>query len=182
MKEIPLRLLPPLLSSVALFIFILQGACGNPPASPSAPGSPSPSPSATVMTSAGVTEYPVQVTGSAPYADSIHCIALGADGNLWFTEPQGNKVARISPSGGITEYSLPTVNAGPNNIAAGPDGNLWFTESTANKVGKVSTASGEIVDFAIPTAGGVPYGIVAGPDGNLWFTEFQGNKVGKLAR
>jgi hypothetical protein len=34
----------------------------------------------------------------------------------------------------ITEFPVPTANAGPYWITPGPDGNLWFTEySTAGK-------------------------------------------------
>ena len=32
-------------------------------------------------------------------------ITAGADGNLWFTEPSGNRIGRISPSGAVTEFS-----------------------------------------------------------------------------
>ena len=47
----------------------------------------------------------------------------------------GNKIGRISPSGTITEFPLPTANSGPYGITAGPDGNLWFTEYMAIRSG-----------------------------------------------
>jgi len=53
----------------------------------------------------------------------------GPDGNLWFTEIEGNKIGKISPvTGVITEYSVSTELVGPVGITAGPDGNIWFTE------------------------------------------------------
>ena len=58
-------------------------------------------------------------------------IAAGPDGDVWFTEAEGDKIGRITPAGTITEYSLPTANSCPGGIAAGPDGNLWFTEIDA---------------------------------------------------
>ena len=105
----------------------------------------------------------------------------GPDGNLWFTEFDGNKIGKITTSGTFTEYVVPTGNAFPEGIAAGPDGNLWFTEnnSVANKIGKVTT-SGTITEYVIPTGSARPYGIVSGPDGNLWFTENGGSKIGKI--
>jgi streptogramin lyase len=32
------------------------------------------------------------------------------------------------PTGTIVEFTIPTGNSWPLDIAAGPDGNLWFTE------------------------------------------------------
>ena len=56
-------------------------------------------------------------------------IAAGPDGNLWFTEGNGNQIGRITTAGVITEFPIPTANSDPYGIAAGPDGNLWFTEA-----------------------------------------------------
>ena len=39
-------------------------------------------------------------------------IAAGPDGNLWFTEAAtGNRIGRITPTGTITEYPLPTADS-----------------------------------------------------------------------
>ena len=53
-------------------------------------------------------------------------ITAGPDGNLWFTEQAGNRIARITPDGVVTEFSAGlSVGAGPRGIVSGPDGNLW---------------------------------------------------------
>jgi len=119
-------------------------------------------------------EYPVPTSGSLPDG-----IAAGPDGNLWFTESNGNKIAKISPAGVPTEYPVPTLVSLPYGIVAGPDGNLWFTEYSSGKVGKISTA-GVITEYVVPTTASQPSGIAAGPDENLWFTEFAGNKIGRI--
>src|SRR5207247_1718620 len=75
----------------------------------------------------GFTEYAVPTSSSQPGG-----IAWGPDGNLWFTEVAGNKVAKITTGGTITEYTVPTANSQPTEIVAGPDGNLWFTEYNSN--------------------------------------------------
>jgi streptogramin lyase len=121
-----------------------------------------------------ISEYPVPTSGSHPSG-----VAVGADGNLWFTEHDGNSVAKVTTSGVITEYPVPTVSSGPSGIAAGPDGTLWFTESMANKVASV-TPSGLFTEYAVPTVGSGPSGIAMGPDGNLWFTEYNANQVAKM--
>jgi len=79
-------------------------------------------------------EYDIPTKAAVPYG-----LCVGPDGNLWFTERQGNKIARLSPkSGSIVEYQVPTAQAGPVGITVGPDGDIWFTESTSNKLGKLS--------------------------------------------
>lgn len=124
---------------------------------------------------------PVQVTISEYALPSLSGpvgIVAGPDGNLWFAEENGNNIGRITPTGAITEFSVPTSASQPQGIAAGSDGNLWFTESVGNKIGRI-TLAGVITEFA-PQAAGEPIGITAGKGANLWFTEVSANKVGKI--
>jgi len=90
-------------------------------------------------------------------------ITAGPDGNLWFTEPKSFRIGRITPTGTVSEFALPTRSA-PLDIAAGRDGNLWFTIPGARKVGRI-TLSGTVTEFSVPFAN--PYGITAGPGGNI---------------
>ena len=108
---------------------------------------------------------------SSPYS-----IAVGADGNLWFTETVGNNIGRITPGGTITEFALPHANSQPKGIAAGPDGNLWFTE--LGRIGRISSA-GTITEFPLP-AGDTAFLITPGPKGDphMWFTEQFSGAVG----
>jgi virginiamycin B lyase len=46
-----------------------------------------------------------------------------------------NKIGRITPTGSITEFAIPTALSGPIFIAAGPNNTIWFTEGSANKIG-----------------------------------------------
>lgn len=98
-------------------------------------------------------------------------IAMGRDGNVWFTELSANKVGFITPGGSVTTFTVPTAGASPAGIGLGPDGNMWFSEiaSGAPKVGRI-TPAGVITEFATPPTdnsliGGAP---IPGPDGNIW--------------
>src|SRR5215813_14457124 len=64
-------------------------------------------------------------------------IALGPDGNVWFTEAgDPGRIGRITRSGVITEFTAGlTPNAQPTGIAAGPDGAMWFTERAKARIG-----------------------------------------------
>jgi len=109
-------------------------------------------------------------------------ITAGPDGNLWFTEFDGNRIGRITPAGVVTEFSA-GISAGayPYGITAGPDGNLWFTEYYSNRIGRI-TPAGAVTEFSAGiSADTVRVNITAGPDGNLWFTatsyyDLQGNR------
>jgi hypothetical protein len=82
-----------------------------------------------------VTEFSAGITlGSTPLT-----ITTGADGNLWFTEFEGNRIGRITPSGTVTEFSAGiTPGSAPYGIAAGPDGQVWFTERAGNRIGRIT--------------------------------------------
>jgi virginiamycin B lyase len=77
-------------------------------------------------------------------------ITPAPDGNLW-TVAQGdlNAIVRVSYSGAMTTFGLPTAGAGPSGICTGPDGNIWFTEVSLDRVGKLfmSTTPVELMRF-----------------------------------
>src|SRR3954452_14904696 len=83
------------------------------------------------------TEYPV-ASGAA-----LRDMAAGPDGALWFTERRGEAIGRVTTTGTVTEFPVPTSmenpRRDPQGIAAGPDGALWFTESTGDSVDRVTT-------------------------------------------
>ena len=107
-------------------------------------------------------------------------VAIGPDGNVWFTEKQGNKIGRISQGGEVSEFLVPTAASHPQGIVAGPDGNIWFTENRGNKIGRV-TPSGEVLEYSLPTAESYPYGIAVGPDNALWFTLSGTDSIGRIS-
>ena len=103
-----------------------------------------------------ITEFSEGISaGAQPYV-----IAVGSDGNLWFTEFNGgNQIGRITPLGVVTEFAIGiTPGAHPYGIAAGPDGNLWFTEQSTNfdinQIGQI-TPAGVITEFAVKPLGGL---------------------------
>jgi virginiamycin B lyase len=65
-------------------------------------------------------------------------ITAGPDGNVWFTENDGNRIGRITPQGAITEFPLPSANSNPWGIASGPHGTLWFTEQGLDEIGRLT--------------------------------------------
>ena len=119
-------------------------------------------------------------------------ITAGADGHLWFVElsgtmdgrkPDGNRVGRITRTGEITEFPLPTQTGSPINIAVGPDRNIWYTKG--NAIGRV-TPAGAITEFDLPGGG---TGLTAGSDrapvgrlgDKLWFAQSGANAIAYMS-
>ena len=141
-----------------------------------------------ITTSGEITHFLIPTPGSHSdcefdlYACGPISIAVGPDGALWFTEYFQNQIGRITTSGEITEFPIPTPGSGPYGIAAGLDRNLYFTERTG-KIGRITT-SGEIMEFLAPTPDSKPTGIALGPDGAMWITiqgPDQNPRIGRLS-
>lgn len=101
-------------------------------------------------------------------ATSIDGMALGPDGNVWFTE--FNHIAKITPSGHITEFAYPsgfTTNQ-YGGVTAGSDGNVWFAQSSSNAIGRIAPSTGKIKMFVIPVQC-TPAPVVLAKNGNVWF-------------
>jgi virginiamycin B lyase len=125
-------------------------------------------------------------------------IVGGPDGALWFTESVANRIGRITPSGQVREYTLPSAPAAqcgqfcPGDITVGPDGALWFVNTQLVGVpglGRITTG-GAITLYSFPARSRpgypgpvvtqVPVAITAGADGNLWFAEDRGPGLGRI--
>jgi streptogramin lyase len=105
--------------------------------------------------SAGITRY------SGPDR-----IVAGPDGNMWFTEQFGGGIARITPTGTVTEFFS---GGSPDSIPAGSDGNLWFTYFGSKTIGRI-TPTGTFGLFNEVTKDTAVKSIAPGADGNLWVT------------
>jgi streptogramin lyase len=113
------------------------------------------------------------VVGSFPMTQNTGSVGMtaGPDGNIWFVEYNAPGVGRITPTGQITHFLLPSnVPMNPVAIAAGPDGALWFGGGASDAMVRITTA-GVMTFFS---AGDIIDAIVSGPDGNLWYTGYNG--------
>jgi virginiamycin B lyase len=116
-----------------------------------------------------IVEFAIQTSNSMPTS-----IALGPDGNMWFTEPGASKVAEITPTGSITEFP---VNGSSGSIVTGSDGALWF-DTNNGSIGRITTAGAvtHYFDFS-----GFAYSMTRGPAGNdsIWIAA--GSSVDAMA-
>ena len=121
-----------------------------------------------------VREFDEGITNGIPAG-----IAVGADGQAWFTEQDSpGAIARFNPATEtVTEFTAGlTPETEPTDIVAGPGG-LWFT--TVDAIGRISL-TGTITEFRTGiTPGASPRQLTVGPDGAIWFTEL-GDRIGRL--
>ena len=99
---------------------------------------------------------------------------------VWFTEAGTNMIGRLTPTGFLTQYRIPTPHSGAARITIGPDGGVWFTEQSVDRVGRLDPSTGQITELAL-APGSHPFGIATGPDGNVWVTESGTGKVAVIS-
>jgi streptogramin lyase len=115
-------------------------------------------------------------------------IALGPEGNLWFTGARGaysgehsysagvGYVGRVTPAGAFTLFRTPVRGSGPSAIAAAPNGSLWFVGGGIGRIGGAGKF-GPRYQLRPPTA---ISGLVFGPEGDAWMSVYGGGNPGVL--
>jgi len=98
-------------------------------------------------------------------------ITPGPDGNMWFTNPGGDTIGRITPKGVVTEFQL-AKGTRPQTITAADDGNLWFTMRSQDKLGVMDTSGHLLHQYSVELSQASPYSIAPSPDGAVWFTDY----------
>jgi streptogramin lyase len=124
-----------------------------------------------------IIEYPIPTPNAQAFG-----IAAEPDGNIWFTEGNGQKVARITPQGVITEFRpVPAHGAGYAGITTGPHNDIWFIIPSyfnlASLVVEMTTSGKLVSKHEILFSNG---DVVHGPDGNLWVDLNDDTGVGRM--
>ena len=99
-------------------------------------------------------------------------VAVDHNGKVWFTMPVTNTIGMYDPvSTTISQWTVPTPNAGPWDIAVDLKGTIWFTEHYVNKIAAFHPGTNIIQEIATPASNSQPYGITVDASDNIWFTE-----------
>ena len=114
------------------------------------------------------TKYPIPTPYSFPFG-----IAIDKQGNIWFTELEGNKLGEISAnSSSVTEVGIPLnapYGAEPSGITVDDNDRIWMTMPGVN--GIASYYQGNFQFYNMTGLVVSPVGIAADSQGNLWFTQ-----------
>jgi RHS repeat-associated protein len=119
--------------------------------------------------------YPITTAYAGPTN-----IITGPDGNMWFSESNVGKIAKITPTGAVTEYAITGSGASPQGLAVGGDGNIWFADKGTDAIGMITTA-GVVTEYPITgDSGASPTSIAQGPSGTMRFTATGSKKIGSI--
>jgi virginiamycin B lyase len=129
--------------------------------------------SVTRLQNGAFTPHSVGQQGATPYG-----IALDRSGDVWTTLQGSDELGRISSSGELTTFDVPTRNSGLGDLTTDQSGAVWFLESRANKIGRF--AEGRFAEFEVPTPSAGLASLAAAPDGSVWFTELSVGKLGRI--
>jgi virginiamycin B lyase len=105
-------------------------------------------------------------------------IAVDAQGTVWATLQNANKLVSISTNGEMAAFEVPTRHSGPGDVAVDAAGAVWVLELSANKVARF--AGGRFEEFAVPTPNAGLTALAVAPDGSAWFTEMRAHKLGRV--
>ena len=139
---------------------------------------------AAAATTAAASGVGVVTVHPAPNGSSPWGIVAGQHGSMWVTEASAGQLARVAPTGAITDVG-PSFSEGLKGLAVGPDGNLWLPERFGTGLGhgvvaRVSPA-GVVHEFALKAGTDNTLGdIVVGPDKALWFTLESNSGIGRI--
>jgi streptogramin lyase len=128
-----------------------------------------------------ITKYAVGQNGTSwPFM-----IALGPNGDVWFSERAAGQIGRLNPKNGkIDHFKLHSPQAGPAGLAVAPkDGAVWFTQGQSDRIGRLDPKTGSITNYVMgEQATGMisgPAGIALDSKGHVWFTKLEG-KLGTI--
>jgi len=160
------RLFALLSAALALALAACSGAASVPP-TPTSPSSPTtaaatPAAGAPTPAPADVREFDLPTPDAMPVG-----VAIDDEGNLWVTNLQSNRLARVRPDdGSVSEWPAPTANAGLYGIAAG-GGLVWLGYLTRNGVAAFDPGQQTFRESALPVSDAGPFGLVLKGDALL---------------
>jgi virginiamycin B lyase len=100
------------------------------------------------MTTSGTITNTYAVSPGASVA--IHTLP---DGALWIAEYGANKIARITTTGTLNEFTIPHPATNPYDVAAGSDG-VYFSEQNANIIGRLNFPVSCTATASLPAGSG----------------------------
>ena len=112
-------------------------------------------------------------------------ILVDRENDVWFTETTANRIGElIYPEHKMVEYTLPTSNSGPVELAWGQNESyLWITETYTGKIARFEVNSHSFFEYSPPNSLSLryPVGIVTDALGNVWVSEHGGSAVVELS-
>ena len=106
-------------------------------------------------------------------------LALDSDGNVWFTERQGNKIGRLDPkTETFQEFPLPGPEGSPYAIGIDGDGMIWTSTHEQDTLDRLDPKTGKVTEYPFPQSEISMREFFNDSKGRMWFASSVNNKVG----
>jgi virginiamycin B lyase len=99
---------------------------------------------------------------------------------IWWSDPPGSRIFRMTLDGRIAGLSQARPGGGPRAMQPCSDGHLWFVLAESHAIGRIDKRSGAIVEFPLPRTSSSPRSLVES-DGAIWFTDAGANLIGRMS-
>jgi hypothetical protein len=125
----------------------------------------------------------MQASIKVPGGGTIEALAVGPDGNLWFTElnnatgATNNDFGYVTAAGAIKEFPVAKSDGDVTGIAAPADGKIYFRAGD-DLVGATTAGAIFLTQSLGKGSSTASHDLITGPDGNLWFTESFNDQIG----
>ena len=99
-------------------------------------------------------------------------LALGPDGNIWFTELSQGKIGYIDPrTSEIVQYGAEIPLNAPESMLFDPDGVIWISEHGGNGIVKFNPVLETFERIPVLDTEALPYGMSFDRYGNIWIAQ-----------
>jgi len=106
-------------------------------------------------------------------------LELDPDGNVWFSERQGNKIGRFDPkTETFKEYPLPGPEGSPYAVGVDKDRMVWYSSHEQDTMNRLNPETGEVTEYPYPHSEISMREFFVDRKGRMWYASSANNKVG----
>ena len=99
------------------------------------------------------------------------------NGNIWFSMPARNQMARLVADTSVLELAVPGA---PSNMTSAADNTMWVSLPGRNAVAKYSVEGAPLGEFGLPSPNSLPAGLAEGPGANIWVAQTNAGRLGRV--
>jgi virginiamycin B lyase len=112
---------------------------------------------------------------------SAYDVEFDSRGNAWFTDPATDSIGRVDAKTlGVSQWVLPTPDAGPRRLQIAPDGMIWIAELNAGKLARFEPKAQGFKEFPLPSPEPSPWALAFDNEGYLWYSSYDTDTFGRL--
>jgi streptogramin lyase len=118
-------------------------------------------------------------TFNSPTKGKPQRLELDKDGNVWFSQRQGNRLGMFDPkTEKFAEYPLPGPEASPYAIGVDKDGIVWYSSHEQDILGRFDPKTGDVIEYPYMHSEISMREFFTDSKGRMWYASSVNNKVG----